>query len=328
MTRRPLFSRATILALLLMPCLTLRPGWADNFTWEGAAPSTNWESALNWAGTANAIPDDNTDSALVNSQNNAPTLTSNRTVGALTIRSGADVFTGNGVNNFALTVQESLTQNGRTLIENAGSSLTVRQSPLAIDLDTDDLIINSGGSLILNNGATVQVDRLAELNAGGQIAGSGILEVNGQDYFYNDGVMRASGGGTLMLQSNGLLAFDLDGVGENGSLIADNESTLVIPTATVGPFDGTMAIYQNGAIEISTPLQLADTPGSRIDFHGGNGTATLTAGWLTLNGDVHMQSGTAVLASTTFVGNSAILHVHQGAAVQFDAATNIFNPDS
>jgi hypothetical protein len=301
------------------------PSRGDNFTWENGALSTNWDNAVNWAGPANAFPDSNVDSALVNSTNVVPTLTANRTIGALTIRNGADVATGAGADNFSLTVQESLSQGGLTLIESAGSSLTVRQSPLAIDFDTDDLTINSGGSLILNGGARVQTDRLATLNAGGQIAGNGILEINGQDYFYNNGALRASGGGILTVNSAGLLALDLDGSSGNGMLIAENGSTLQITTATVGPFNGSISIYQNAAINIFTPLQQASA-GSQINFHGGNGTATLQASWLVFGDEVHFRSGTAVLDATTFVSDTATFHIHEGAAVQFNAESSINDP--
>lgn len=149
--------------LMLFACAS-----ADDFFWEDDNDNSNWNDFLNWGDTDFEYPDDNTDSALVSVGlgANPPVLNAtNIVIGALTIQSNGDVFTGDGTNNFGLTVQSSNFQDGSTLIEDLGSSLTVWQSPVANDFDTDDLTID-GGLLFLRQGAKAQVDSLLTLYDG------------------------------------------------------------------------------------------------------------------------------------------------------------------
>ena len=315
------------LALLAM-MITSANG--DDFVWENNNANTNWNSAANWGGTLFEFPDDNTDSATISvpSVLISPRLNaSNITIGALTIDSNGDVNTGDGTDNFGLTVQQSLFHDGSTVIEDAGSSLTVWQSPVLNDFDTDSLRIDAG-TLILRQGAKTQVDGPLNIVNGGDIFGSGIVEMNSANGAVNDGLIRAAFGGTLTLRRTGTSQFDPDGAG-NGELEASNNSTLVIdmPLADTD-FDGTISIGQNAEVRINDQWTLDNSAGTRVDFHGDSETATLAGTGANLNGEIHVHSGTARWAAPINVGATANLTMSDHTTLQFDAPTTFANPDS
>ncbi len=319
--------------LLACLCALSQPVLADDFVWELMAPSTNWDGVLNWSGTANEFPDDNTDSATVtvdSGTGTAPVQTSNRVVGALTLSGGGDLNTGNGSDNFALTVQESLFQDGTTLIEGSNSTLNVWQSPALNDLDTDNLIISSGGDLRLRQGAKVQVDAVLNNQAGGLIFGNGILEINGSDNFDNSGQIQAREG-VLQVQRSGSAVLDLDGSGENGILVSRSNSLLVIDMPLNGPFfDGQVRIL-GGEVQINDDWVLSSNLGTFLEFDGafeGDTTATLSGTGFTLFGQANVLSGTAVLAVPTIVTPFGTVDIADETILQFDAPTTVDDPIS
>ncbi len=299
----------------------------DDFSWEPSAVSQNWESAVNWAGPLNEIPDGDDDTALVQGINNDdPMLTESRAVGALSIRQGGQVYTGDGINNFKLAVRNTGPHSGTTLIENFLSWLVVENSPLVDDFDTQNLVINSGGTLFINDGAQSRVRNVVDVNAGGLVSGSGLLQINGATPAKNDGIIQAAGG-TLTVTRTGAATFDWDGDNENGSLRATNGAMLVMDMPGTGPFNGTMTVDQDAAIEFGFAVDLG--VGSVLNFNGGSGTATLQGGTVNLSStQATINSGTAVFASPTSIGPSSDLVVNDGTSVQFDAPTTFFTPAS
>ena len=324
---RTCFTAAVI--VWLQGCLAVSQ--ADVFLWELSNVSTDWSNVLNWAGTPNQVPDDNTDEAIVTvpSTQGSPTLNSgNVTIGQLTIASNGDVNTGNGTNNFALTVQSSLTQDGSTLIDGSGSSLTVWQSPVLNDFDTDSLELVDNATLILRQGARVQIDGLLELEES-TIFGDGTVELNGDVNFSNNGTLRATNGGTLTIGRTGTERIDMDGSSENGMLRADANSTLIIDLPNTGAlFDGTISIQQDGEIRINDNWQLASTAGTQLDFHGGSGAATLSGTSATFDNIVNIQSGTAVIDVPTTVLAGADVNIGDGTTLQINRPTTFVHPGS
>ena len=317
---------ATFATLLFFPSQSIL---ADDFVWELFAPSTNWDNVASWAGTPNQVPDDNTDSATVTVDSGsgvAPVLVANRVIGALTLSGNGDVDTG----GFALTVQESLFQDGTTVIEDSNSTLTVRPSLVFNDFDTDNLIINSGGDLRLRDGARVQVDAILDNNAGGLIFGEGILEINGADNFDNNGQIQAFSG-ILQVQDTGAAAIDLDGSLEDGILISRDNTMLVIDIPLTGPFfDGQVRIL-GGEVQINDNWILNSTGGTFLEFDAGfdgGTTATLSGTGFTLSGEANIVSETAVLAAPTTVTGTATLDIADDTTLQFDAPTAVVNADS
>ena len=153
---------------------------ADMFGWEPDAVNPNWGFPGNWAGTPNAVPDDDGDVAMVSGiHSHSPTLTSNQIVGSLLIWGGGQVHTGDGTNNFKLAVRDTGPYLGTTLIEDPLSWLVVENSPLVDDFDTNRLDVNSSGSLFINDGAQVRVRSAMGIGNNSLVSGSGRLEING-----------------------------------------------------------------------------------------------------------------------------------------------------
>ena len=226
-------------------------------------------------------------------------------------------------------VQDSLFHNGDTIIEDAGSSLTVWQSSSLNDFDTDTLLVDAG-SLILRQGAKTQVDGQARTRNGGAIFGSGIVELNSADNLVNDGLIRAAFGGTLTLQRTFLAAeMDMDGTFGNGDIEASDDSTLRINIPlSDSEFDGIATIGQDATIDISDDWILDNSAGTRLDFNGGAGMATLAGAGVDLNGVVDINSGTARLAVPAMIGSTATVTMNDETAIQFDAPATFANPDS
>ena len=300
---------------------------ADNFTWEPNAVSSNWESPTNWAGVVNQVPDSASDTALVDGVNdNDPRLTQDRIIGELTIRNGGDVHTGNGTNNFFLGVANSGPHSGTTLIEGAGSTLSVYEQT-GFDLDTDILRINSGGIVFLEDGGDIRIDSLLDLNGGGTIQGNGVLEIGGTNMSTNDGTIQAVGG-TLVVRGTETATLDIDGSLESGHLNASFGATLHMQIPYAGPeFDGTMNISPGGEIRMDHPWELNNTFGTQLSIGGPGAPATLSGAIATLDREVNVL-GHAVLAAPTVFGSNATANLSDNATLQFDGQSVVLNPGS
>lgn len=333
------------LVLWIAACLSTAiapaaPLSAADFTWEDAPASTNWDNPNNWAGPNLQIPDDNSDTALVdNFIGLMPTLTANRTLGALTILNAGVVATGSGSDNFSLLIQDNGGASGTVTIDGLSSQfnaiLEVRQSAAAIDLDTDQLVINDFGVLRIRDNAFVQVDqsfRTANHTTGsgnGAIRGDGTLQFAADSF--NDGTLRTNPGGVFTVQSTGGANLDLDGLGGDGQLVTDSNSMLVIDAPLSDTlYNGYISMFANSEVRINQAWSLAAD--GAIQFDGGStgnpGTATLSGGNANLGGFVFVNSGTAVLASPqTIITDTAAVTLADGTSVQFDALTHVENPD-
>ena len=90
------FAAVGMVTLLTITCGTT---WGDGFSWEPDPVSEDWNDPGNWAGPLGGVPDSLDDTALVSGIPTTgfdPTLTSHRTIGALTIANNGDVLTGDG----------------------------------------------------------------------------------------------------------------------------------------------------------------------------------------------------------------------------------------
>lgn len=331
--RTPLTLRAVI---FIAACMQITWLAAADFTWEPAPVSGNWENPNNWSGPNLQIPDDNTDRAFILGDSPGvldPYLTSNRTIGQLTIQNGGNVRNGDGTTNFSLTVQDNGGNNGTTSLQGIGSDLFIFQSPGVIDFDTDHLSIGNGSNLFIYDGARVQVDDSFVLHAGGSVSGNGILELAGVASS-NDGALQAGGEGTLTVRSVGAGSLDLDGTAGNGILRAFHDSMLHVQAPlSDAVFNGTMTINSNAEIRIDEAWTLASTGGASLEFNGHVGAgaepvATLSGADTTLSGIVNVNGGTAVLAARTHVTDTATFSISAGATIQFDAPTTFDDPNT
>ena len=143
---------------------------ATAVSWDGGNATFVWGDNGNWnpdgspAGQPVLIGD------LAAALNDTTLLDAQFSIDSLTITNGADVenSTDNGAtNDFLLTV------NGLTTVSDAGSSIVIFGADVN-GLDTDNLTINSGGSVILNS-TTPQGTAIVEVDGN---TGTGVLDIN------------------------------------------------------------------------------------------------------------------------------------------------------
>ena len=302
---------------------------ADIFGWEPNPLNSNWDFAGNWSGTPNEVPDGDDDAAIVvGATADDPTLTANRTVGSLSITAGGQVHTGNGTNNYKLAVRDTGPLSGTTAIDGPLSWLTVENSPLVDDFDTENLMLGPFSSLFINDGAKARVRNTLEIGSNALVSGQGVLEINnGGPPIKNDGTIQAAGGTLTVAGTSAFVHLDWDGDTEAGSLRAFDNSTLNLNVLPFGPFNGTMTIDQNAEMHMAASWELG--PGGVLNFDGAGGTATLSGDAVdtaTLSAEVNVLSGTAIIGTPTNVGPGAELNIGNGATLQFDAPMTIADP--
>ncbi|HEY6563399.1 MAG TPA: hypothetical protein VIY86_02790, partial [Pirellulaceae bacterium] len=281
------------------------------------------------------FPDDNTDRAIVGLGSPFPRLTANRTIGELLVQSGRSVSNGDGTTNFSLVVQNNGGLNGTTTVTGAGSDVFVHQSPSAIDLDTDIMLLTNGGSLYIYDGARVQADDRVAISANSSLGGNGILEFGfNATTSTNDGLLSGGGEGTLVVRAIADGTFDPDGLTGNGQLYAFFNSRLHIQAPLQDAiFNGIMTVHSNGEIRIDEFWELGAGGTLNLDGTVGAGaadTATLAGGssFVSLAGLVHVNNGTGIFDVQTIVRPTASFTVHTGANVQFNQITHFEDPDT
>lgn len=302
---------------------------ADTFTWDTTPSNNDWNNPLNWFGTAGQFPDGDLDSAIVNgSATTDPTLSESRTIGALTITAGGDVFTGDGANNYRLIVQNHGGLTGTTLIDGVSSTLTVYNTAFVLDAETDNLTVRNFGRLTLSGGPLYQVDNALSVGTDGEIFGFGTVNLAGTTNGVNNGLIRASGG-VLRITASGTAKLDFDGANDEGRLAVNNNSTLLIDAPLTGPlFDGTITLNANSSLGVSHPWTLQGTLGTVLDMNGGTGAATVGgAGAWTVEGRVNVNSGVAVFATPTTIEGLGYVAMSGNTTLQFDATTSILVPE-
>jgi hypothetical protein len=329
-----------VLALILSFC-TAAPLLAADFTWENAPVSTNWDNPNNWAGPNLQIPDDNTDTALVDTFIGfMPTFTANRILGDLRILNAGFVATGNGINNYSLLVQNNGGQSGSLTVdgfsEQFRARIDIHQSPSAIDLDTDQLFVHDFGLVRIRDGALAQVDQAFRTyshvsgSGNGEIMGDGILEFGANSF--NDGTLSTAPGGTFTVRSTGGAQLDLDGTGGDGHLFTDTNSTLIINAPLSDTlFNGTASINSMSEIQINQAWRLATDGWLHFDGNiaESDGTSTLSGANATLGGNIRVRSGTAILAAAqTIIQDTAAVELFENTTLQFDTLTHVENPNS
>ncbi len=258
---------------------TNRPASAINRSWDDAGGSASklWGEFGNWSPDGAVGADDIFIGNLAAAANDTTLVDAAYSINSLTITNGADVVnsTDNGAtNDFELIV------NGLTTVGGAGSSIIIFGGD-PDGLDTDNLTINSGGSVILNSTtaqgtAVVEVDGntgtgLLDINAGGTLIGTGRIDLEAApgaatSLIVNDGSIianrapiflgQAPAAGTLQITATSANArFDWDGGGA-GVLQANGNQTLdidVVPGAgaVTDAFSGTMNLNTGGTIDIA-----------------------------------------------------------------------------
>jgi T5SS/PEP-CTERM-associated repeat protein len=202
---------------------------ADTHTWDGGGGSGNFQTAANWDPNAVPVAGDN---VIIN---NGPPF------------AGSVFMTNNlfGLGNLSM-LDAGLSLGGNILTLGGGTSNAnvANSSLLGIDtgrLETDVLTLTS--STMTMAGGTVQAFSNINSNSG-TIRGFG--EVRGST-FSNNGTLRALGG-TLTVGALGNGSIDLDGAGEQGSVVVNSNATLEVLGPILGSFDGAMNLDTSGRV--------------------------------------------------------------------------------
>jgi hypothetical protein len=277
-------------------------------------PNGNWSTAANWSGAR--VP---TNQDVFVRDGNVATLTGFSTAGSLLVDEGGMVSTGGNT----LWVQ------GTTTLARTGGAGTTR------------FLVGGGGWLLSNvtnvdsNArlevfGTVDTGRLNIL-AGGELRGNGTVNITGQfGELSNDGIIRATGGGTLVINSPNNLALDLSGVGGNGQVIA-TAADIHFQTGFFKGFTGNMTVGASRQITFDSSFSIgaggllllngsapnaATVNGAGLVFVGPNGVLRAD-GLGVLDNILFMQSSSFVetanagselrLNNTTFMDGGRIL---------------------
>ena len=292
-------------AMLSLTLGCVAPAGAIVRSWDdsGGSANKNWSTFGNWNPDGSVqSPDDIFIGNLAAAANDTTIYDVAAAISSLTLSNGADVDT-NG-NEFIV--------NGLTTVGGVGSSIILDQNTSGIgfdSFDTDELIINSGGSVQLTN-ARLEVDGQTggddlEINAGGTLSGYGFVDLQQSvavavQVFENSGTLTASNNGGLFGSNAGTLTLnvtdadgiiDLDGDNEVGVVNINRNDTLSILGGNLAndPFAGTMNLgsgaefttnniwsLANGDLNVNTSGFFIGTAGAIAEISGSQ--LTMNAG--------------------------------------------------
>lgn len=288
---------ASLVAPLLITIASV-PSFGLDRTWIGG--NVNWVDGGSTANWSPADEPDADDTAIFNTAD-AVSLGSNNAILALTMSGGVDLFT----NGFDLDV------NGLVQLSSSGTNLIVGGADSLLTVDS--VTINNMANLQLDGG-TVQINEesgngLLDINAGGELLGHGTVNMTdavaaNTTLIVNDGFITAQRSpaiifgaplvGTLAINATDTDArIDLDGAGEAGAVIVRRNQTLDINVQLADIFNGSMDMFQNSTLDVSTGWTLG--AGATLDIDNGAiaGLGGSPAGVATIKGGAFSQnSGT------------------------------------
>lgn len=298
-------TKAALLAAIAGGAFSAAPHAHAADKWWNAA-NGNWGTAANWFSQGAPLNADNVfigNTAIA--ENAFVDLNVNATIASLTMTDGMRVQT----NTFKLTVTGHTLLSGENLAGNGitySSMVQVMQGPAAVDFQTGSLTITDGADLWIEDGATVQVDGLLDLQANSSIYAEGLINLtkNAGTALRIDGTLQAAtsvAGLTINQLGTGLI--DLDGSvaeGANRGLNitgAMNDGSAfahltINGTALTDPFDDLLWIGGNNTVRMN--LSSGWTLGSlgllRLSSFHPDRIPTLEGSTLTVNGRIALES--------------------------------------
>ena len=284
----------------------------------------SWQSASSWS--PSGVPSGN-DRAFIENGLTVRLSADTDAVNDLVISNGSGLRT----NGFQLNVADS-GGFAQTLIQGAGSWVRVNpRTAGGAALNSNEVIIFNGGLLDMFGGEA-DVDFKLDINAGGTVAGDGMVTISDMlpsgepgPELNNNGTIRAEGG-TLTIASTGGGSLELDGNSNAGVLEAvDGVATLIIDDSET--FAGTMNIGTGNTIQFN---QTWSTSIGTINFGNISGGVSMLSGSpYEHRGTMNVNAGTAkVLAQIEFDSNGIInltsedvaLHLENDATVDAGAS--------
>ncbi len=262
------------LSFLAVAMCATTPAVAVDWDDAGGSASKLWSDFGNWN------PDGSPSGQAVNignlagAANDTTIFDGGYQISSLTITNGADVV--NSTDNGA-TDDFELVVNGDTTVSGSGSSIIIYGGD-PDGLDTNNLTINSGASVIINSTtaqgtAVIEVDGgsgtgLLDINSGGTLIGTGRIDleaapVSATNLISNDGTITANttplifgfapAAGTLQITALSTNArFDWDGSSGNGVLNVNGNQTLDVDVDTgTDAFSGTMNLSTGSSLDMA-----------------------------------------------------------------------------
>ncbi|MAT72458.1 MAG: hypothetical protein CMJ58_23395 [Planctomycetaceae bacterium] len=257
---RNCLQRAATLAALVCAATTVQPARAIDWDDAGNSASKLWSDNGNWNPDGSPANQNVNIGNLANAANDMTLFDGGYQITGLTVTNGADVVnsTDSGAtNDFELIV------NGDTSVSGSGSSIIIFGGD-PDGLDTNNLTIGSGGSVILNS-TTAQGTAVVEVDGD---SGTGLLDIDGGTLI---------GTGRVDLEATPGVATTL--LTNNGTITANTAPTFI----GLAPAAGTLRLNATSA-------------NARFDWDGTGTTATILSHTININGnqtlDVDISTGT------------------------------------
>lgn len=285
--------------------------WSFGYTWSGGA-STDWGTAANWdLGNVPGV----TDEVIIADVANDPILDANRTIGYLTINSGAVL----DLENFDFTVTNTLINNGTIRLQ-GGNTITIG----TMDTDSGTIIYDGSGSYAELAFGDAYFNLEFDNNAGGDWTLDAGLDVNGDLTITNGSLI--DDGNTVNIAgdfsnadsfvSTGTVTFD-GGVTQtlnSGGSAADNDFTNITISGNSTLQLMTNALVANGSVSIDS--------GSILDLNGQNFSMSDT---LSNSGTLLLEGGETVSIGTMDLDSGLVKYDGLGSYAGLAAGDNYFD---
>ncbi|MCF7676087.1 MAG: hypothetical protein K9M97_12130, partial [Akkermansiaceae bacterium] len=287
---------------------------ATTITWIGG--NADWVDGGTGAGLWSPADEPDSNDDVIFNTDDTVKLGSNNTVLSLAL-SGSIILE---TNDFDLTVD------GLLQLAGSGTNLTIGGSASSVVVDS--AVINSGGRIILEDGALRIVEEtgagLLDINSGGSLSGQGAIHFDdalavATTLMRNDGTLAASyvglfqsgmlpPAGTLTIPAGSAYArIDLDGTSGNGIVTVGRNQTLDLNVALSDPFSGDLNLFHRSTIDVSTPWSIDAS--STVDIDNG-----------ALTGFPAIAADTSYIAGVSFIQNGGTITViDTDGTLQFDA---------
>lgn len=238
-----------------------------------------WATAGNWLG--NMVPDSQDDVYL-----DAIAFPQNVTLSGFSVAATLLIESGNTLD----TLNNTLSVNRDVTILDSGSMLRVSGTGV---LDARDIAVDDSAVLEMAGGS---IDaRSIDIQNGAQLRGRGTIELILA--LSNDAILNATGG-TLTLNSDAALAFNLDGSTGQGRVFANGNGHLVVQGDITNSFTSLMVVEHGSSVTFDS---IGFAPTGDLEFDSAvNQFAVFNADSLEMEGAISVSGAARINASMTY----------------------------